>query len=137
MKAVLDTNVFISGVFFTGPPHRVLRLWRDGRLALLASAEILDEYRRVGHRLADTYSGVDIEPFLTLVAVHAEIVQVPELHEPVCDDPTDDKFLACALAGRAKFIVSGDKHLLRVSGYRGISVLKPKAFLDFLGQYGS
>ena len=44
---------------------------------------------------------------------------VPDLREPVCDDPDDDKFLACALASGAKVIVSGDKHLLKVSGYHG------------------
>lgn len=50
--------------------------------------------------------------------------------EPVCDDPDDDKFLACAIASGTKIIVSGDKHLLRVSGYQGIEVLKPKTFID-------
>ena len=55
---------------------------------------------------------------------------VPALSEQVCDDPDDDKFLACALASETKMIVSGDKHLLRVSGYKSIEVLKPKAFVD-------
>ena len=130
MKVVLDTNVFISGVFSTGPPFEILNLWRHKRVRLVASAEILDEYRRVGERLAAKYSGVDVEPFLTLIAVYAELVQAPPIGEPVCEDPTDDKFFACALAARAKLIVSGDKHLLKVSGYRGVTVLRPKAFLD-------
>jgi len=45
-------------------------------------------------------------------------------------DPDDDKFLACALASGAGTIVSGDKHLLSVSGYRGIEVLRPRAFVE-------
>jgi putative PIN family toxin of toxin-antitoxin system len=130
VRVILDTNVFVSGVFFSGAPHDILGLWRDGKLRLVVSAEILDEYRRVGRRLAGSHPGIDLEPFLSLLAVHAEIVQAPSLPEPVCEDPTDDMFLACALAARVRFIVSGDKHLLRVSGHRGVSVVRPRAFID-------
>ncbi len=49
---------------------------------------------------------------------------------PVSADRDDDVFLACALAGGAAVIVSGDRHLLAVSGWRGISVLSPRRFLD-------
>ena len=52
------------------------------------------------------------------------------LKEPVCEYPDDDKFFACALACDGKVIVSGDKHLLRVSGYLDIDVLKPREFVD-------
>ncbi len=52
----------------------------------------------------------------------------------VCDDPDDDKFLAAALAGGADVIVSGDMHLLRVSGYRELTVLTPAQFLRSYGK---
>ena len=51
MRVVLDTNVFISGIFFTGPPFEILNAWRNEQLQLVVSAEILEEYRRVGERL--------------------------------------------------------------------------------------
>lgn len=51
MRVILDTNVFISGVFFGGPPSRILEGWRDGRLKLVLSPEILDEYQRVAAEL--------------------------------------------------------------------------------------
>jgi len=47
MKIVLDTNVFISGVFFSGPPYQILKAWRDGKLQLIVSSEILGEKRYV------------------------------------------------------------------------------------------
>jgi predicted nucleic acid-binding protein len=47
MRIVLDTNVFISGTFFTGPPYQILKAWRDGRVQLLVSPSILDEYQRI------------------------------------------------------------------------------------------
>ena len=130
MRVILDTNVFISGVFFSGPPHRILEAWRDGKIKLVASAEILEEYRRVGRVLGTQFTGIDIEPFLALLAVGAEIVLAPALPERVCDDPDDDKFIACALAGRSKVIVSGDKALQRASGYRAIQIKSPRGFFE-------
>jgi uncharacterized protein len=53
LKVVMDTNVFVSGVFFSGPPYRVLEAWQSGRFELAVSQEILDEYRRVGEILAE------------------------------------------------------------------------------------
>lgn len=134
MRVVLDTNVFVSGVFFAGPPHEILSLWRDGSVRLVISAEILSEYRRVGQRLARSHPGIDLEPFLALLAVHAELVEAPPLPEPVCEDPTVDMFLACALASRTAVIVSGDKHLLRASGHAGLRVLRPRAFVQSLSR---
>ena len=130
MKIILDTNVFVSGVFFSGPPHKILKAWRDDRIAIVASAEIIEEYQRVGEELARQFSGVDLEPFLVLLAMEAEVVIAPPLPEPVCVDSDDDKFFACALAAGCRLIVSGDRHLKDASGYRGIKVKTPRRFVD-------
>jgi len=130
VRVILDTNVVISGVFFTGPPYHILKAWRDGTVHVVVSPEIIGEYQRVGSVLAKQFPGVDIDPILTLFAAAAELIVVPPLPEPVCDDPDDDKFLACALASKTQIIISGDKGLLRVSGYRGIEVIRPRTFVD-------
>jgi uncharacterized protein len=130
MRVILDTNVFISGVFFSGPPYQILKAWRDGKLQLVISPEILEEYQRVGISLAEEFPVIDIGKIIELVTMKAEVVQARSLSEPVCTDPDDDKFIACALAGKSKVIVSGDKHLLYVSGFRAIQVLKPREFTD-------
>jgi hypothetical protein len=67
----LDTNVLISGVFFGGPPGRILGAWREEQVVLVLSAEILDEYLRVGRLIAEAHPGVDLDPFLALLASHA------------------------------------------------------------------
>ena len=54
----------------------------------------------------------------------------PPLDEPVSDDPADDMFLAAAFASHVPIVVSGDRDLLRVSGWRGIAVLTPRQFHD-------
>ena len=130
MRLVVDTNVFISGVFFTGPPHEILNAWRHGKIAMVLSPEILEEYRETGEALASQFPGVDLMPWLKLLATRATVVQAASLEERVCTDPDDDKFLACALAGRTRLIISGDKALLRTSGYRNIAVLTPRKFVD-------
>ena len=134
MKVVLDTNVFVSGVFFNGPPFQILEAWRDGKIQMVISPEILDEYRRVGEILTEEHPAIDLEPILEYVIHNAVVFSAPPLSERVCDDPDDDKFLACALASGSNLVVSGDRHLLKVTGYQNIEVLKPRYFLDkYLG----
>lgn len=130
MRIVLDTNVLISGLFFGGPPFKILEAWRDGQFELVVSPEILEEYYRVGDNLRSRYPEVDIKPVLEFVTINAEIVSPPDLDEPICVDPDDDKFFTCAIAGHCSVIISGDKHLLDKSGFNGISVQKPRDFVD-------
>ncbi len=130
MRIVLDTNVLMSGIFFSGPPYRILQAWRDRKLELAVCLEILAEYRQVADRLRQRYRSIDISTLIDLVAVHSHVVQTAPLPKPVCDDPKDDMFLACALAAGTRIVVSGDRHLLAVSGWAGIQVLRPKAFVD-------
>jgi putative PIN family toxin of toxin-antitoxin system len=129
VKVVLDTNVFISGVIFSGPPYQILSAWRDGKIQLIISQEILCEYRRVGEVFADKFPSIDLQPILDLVTIEAELYDTKDFSEPVCSDPDDDKFLACAIASGSRIIVSGDKHLIKVSGFKGIEVLKPSEFV--------
>ena len=115
MKVILDTNVFVSGVYFSGPPHTILQAWRDGLVHIVISREIFDEYARVGDLLGKRYLGIDLKPILQV---------------RICDDPSDDKFFSCAITSGAHFIISGDNHLLRASGYRNVEVIKPRQFVD-------
>ena len=132
MRVVLDTNVFISGVFFSGPPRRILEAWRDGKLSVAFSVEILEEYQRVGDRLGEKYPSVDLRPFLQLLGVEGKLVDAGELDERVSPDSDDDKFLACALAAGSKLVISGDSDVLEVSGWKGVKVVTPA---EFVSQY--
>jgi putative PIN family toxin of toxin-antitoxin system len=129
VRVVLDTNVLISGVFFGGPPGSVLELWREGAIQIVLSPEIFDEYSRVGARLGETYAGMDVGPFLQLLAAKSDMVRVPPLQEGITDDPDDDKFFACARAAGVELIISGDSHLKNASGWQNIQVVTPAAFV--------
>jgi putative PIN family toxin of toxin-antitoxin system len=130
VKIILDTNVFISGIFFGGPPYQILESWRDGKVNIVLSEEIFAEYQRVANELSKQFKAVDISVFLDLIMVNAKWVEAPELPLSVSSDPDDDKFLSCALASKTKIIVSGDKHLLAVSGYRNIEIIKPSSYIE-------
>lgn len=130
MKVILDTNVIISGIFFTGPPYDILKAWQSKKIQLVISSDIFKEYKRVAELLNDKYKDNDINPILNLIAMNSDIVDSIDLPFSLCEDPSDDKFIACAISGRIKFIVSGDKHLLKLSGYKNINILKPKEFID-------
>ncbi len=132
MRVVLDTNVFVSGIFFGGPPGDVLSAWRDGVIEIVVSREIVTEYVRVGERLSARFPGVDLNPALELLSATVTLVVAPPLPEPACRDADDDKFLACAVAAEVRYVVSGDRDLLAVSPYRGVTVTRPRDFLDLL-----
>jgi putative PIN family toxin of toxin-antitoxin system len=135
MKVVLDTNVFISRIFFSGPPHQILKAWRDGKINLVLSEKIFDEYFRVAEVLSERFTQIQLAPILELLMLEAEFTSAFDLPKPVCTDPDDDKFIECAIAGKAEAIISGDKHLLKVSGYHGIDVMTPREFVDkFIGK---
>ena len=58
MKVVIDANVFVSGVFFTGPPYKILEAWKDGRIQLVTSPVILAEYPEVALKLSEQYQDI-------------------------------------------------------------------------------
>ena len=130
MRIVLDTNVFISGIFFSGPPSKILKAWKDNKIQIVLSKEILTEYQRVAEELSAKYSEIDIFPIIDLLTVYGEVVPTKDLSVSICEDPDDNKFIECAISSNCKLIVSGDKHLLNISGFQEIEVLKPREFID-------
>lgn len=88
-----------------------LSAWAAGKVSLVLSPDILEEYPRVGQELGVQYPDLEValEPILALLAMSATIVDAPRLEVPVSEDPADDMFPAAALASRAQLIVSGDK----------------------------
>ena len=130
MRVILDTNVFISGIFFSGPPSQILKAWSNNKFQLVLSHPILDEYQRVLEELSSKFPSIDISQVIDLVTIHGLFVETRGVSIAVCDDPDDDKFIECAVAGNCEIIISGDKHLLNLSEYRGIAILTPRDFVD-------
>ena len=130
LALVLDTNVFMSAIFFAGLPGKILTAWQDGCVRLVVSKEILREYREVACRLQRDFPAIETAAWFSFMEKNALVVEAPPLPARVCSDPDDDMFLACAKAARATLVCSGDKALLATSGYCGIEVLKPRDFVQ-------
>jgi uncharacterized protein len=130
MRIVLDTNLLMSGIFFGGPPFEILQSWRQSKIKIVLSVPILFEYQRVAERLSARYPSVNVEPIIRLLAIFGELVDTCGLSGTICNDQDDNKFIESAIASQSKLIVSGDKHLLNISGHKGIMVLTPRDFVD-------
>ncbi len=130
MRVVLDTNVLISGIFFSGLPSKILTHWRKGDFIAVISEPIIFEYTRVAEEISKKFPKIDISEILELFIMNSEIIDTSNLGITACEDPDDNKFLECAIAGKCKLIVSGDKHLLKLNPYRDVEILKPREFLD-------
>ena len=131
MRIIVDTNVLASGLFFKGIPFKILQGIKQGKYKTIVSQDIVDEYKRTVDKLADRFPNViNANPQLELIVLSSDICQPPKLTEPVCTDTDDDKFIACAIASKTKIIISGDKHLLDVSGHKGIEVFTPRRFFE-------
>jgi putative PIN family toxin of toxin-antitoxin system len=84
----------------------------------------------MGEVLSEDHPGIHLHPIISYLIQNAEIITAPALSQPVCEDPDDNKFIAAALASNCLIIISGDKHLLKFSGFQGVEILKPREFLD-------
>ncbi|MBU0573133.1 MAG: putative toxin-antitoxin system toxin component, PIN family [Candidatus Margulisbacteria bacterium] len=129
-RAVLDTNVFISALK-KGKLRKILDLWMEDRFDVLVSDKIIKEVFEVLKRPKFNFSSLDIEELGTLIFERARIFNSEETIR-ICDDPDDNKFIECAVAGKANFIVSGDKDLLRIQEYQEIRIIAPSDFIKEL-----
>ena len=132
LKVVIDTNVIISGIFFGGIPSKILEGLSENLYKLVLSEGIINEYKEVVTRILKKHKIASNTPIevLDYLITNAQIIDPKTINTPYCDDPDDIIFLQTAIAAKAKYLVSGDKHLLNVGKYKGGVVLKAKDFIN-------
>ena len=131
MKVVIDTNVFVSS-FLGGKPRQVTNGWLDENFSLCLSADILNEYLRVFDEL-DMLDKNETQDVIQLLEGQYNLLftrSSPNLE--ISDDPTDDKFLECAVELNANHLVTGDSDLLDLGRYGRIDINTPSHFLTLL-----
>lgn len=137
MKVVLDANVFVSALLSKqGAPRQIIAHWREEMFELLLSEELLAELERVLRypKIAQVHhlSPAELEEFLALLRDEARLI-APQQRLDVSPDETDNRYIECAVAGGAEFLVTGDKqHLLPLKEHQGVIILSPTAFLVLL-----
>lgn len=135
MRVVLDTNVLISGLFWKGKAAKILDLAEKGEITICFTEEILDEVTRVLSypRIFKHLQKADlkIEDVLQCLTRQVEFYQDSiQLRNVIREDPADNKFLSCALVSQAKYIISGDHHLLKLKSFVDILIITPAQFLS-------
>jgi putative PIN family toxin of toxin-antitoxin system len=99
IKAILDTNVLISGIFWKGAPFEILKAWQERRFRLAMTLPILYEYHRVLDEMNKKRPIPVLSTILEIIELQSEMVEPVSFAKTVCDDPDDDK-LAPQLANR-------------------------------------
>jgi putative PIN family toxin of toxin-antitoxin system len=130
MRAVLDTNEYISGFVFGGPPRQVLMRAEEGKYELVVSAHIREEVERV---LADKFKW-PVERIALAIDPLWEIAHfvTPQVSIAASRDETDNRILECAIESGAVVIVTNDNDLLVLNPFQGIFILKAHEFLAAL-----
>jgi len=121
-RVVVDTNIMVSA-YLGGALEAVIVAWKAGKFTLIVSDQIASEYFSILKRPKFKIELDELEDFAALILSNAEFV-LPEEHVLVIQaDPSDNKFIEVAIAGKADYIVSGDRHLLDIKEYQSIPVI--------------
>jgi uncharacterized protein len=130
---VLDTNIFISGIFWKGDSYSILGLLNYSIITVTISSEIIAEVYRILSNFKIKMSQEDVDDWIRFIEEKCVIVE-PKEKFFIVEDPTDNKFIDCAVAGNASYIITNDKHLLKIKKFRNISIITPKEFIIIIKQ---
>ena len=134
IRIVLDTNVLVSALLFSGEVGHIISSWKAQKFLPVLSHDTFDEFRRVlaypkfslTPREIDALLQDEVLPFCEVIDIEDDIIGI-------CRDRADDKFLSCAVAAMADYIVSGDKDLLVLGNFRNIPIITVTAFQEKMG----
>ncbi len=134
IKVVLDANLFVSAVLTSkGKPAKIFDLVRAGKIEMITSFPILEEVRMVllypRLKKLHGFSQKEVEKELKKIAGFAKLTTGKLKIEAIKNDPSDDKYLECAMEGEAEFIVSGDHHLKDLKLFQGVRIVSPAEFV--------
>ena len=132
MRAVADSNVYISALNFGGTAEEVIALGRAQTLQLFISPSILTEIGGVLMRKFQ-WSGAGTRQAIAAIQEFARLVQPKETVQLITEDEPDNRILDCAIEAKAEVVITGDEHLRQLKTFRGIPILSPGEFLEAYG----
>ena len=137
LKIVIDTNVFVSATITEkGKPAQILKVWREKKLEVIISPEILKEIGQVifRHKIKKISFWTEKERYQFIEDLARICILTPgslQLKQAV-KHTQDHKFLVAAIEGKADYIVSGDRHLGDLGADKGIKIVSASEFLQIL-----
>ena len=129
LRVVLDTNIFVSSVFWRGNPYKIVQLALDKKIKVITSLEILKELEKVLKRNFEENEDFIIGQ-IDLILEYATVIKTISKINAVKDDPDDDKIVECAIDSKSDYIITGDPHLLRLKEFKEIRIVTAKEFLE-------
>lgn len=134
MKIVLDTNVWLSGIFWDGEASKIIEKLERNNIKILISEDILSEIVNVLNRESKFQKYIlnlklSIEDILRTILSISTLIETETKLDLIKADPKDNIILESALDGKVDYIVSYDNHLLNMIEFRGIKIISPGEFL--------
>ncbi len=131
IRIAIDTNIMVAAMMKpTGASRKILDMWVEGRLSLLVTRQIRREYLNI---LSQRWVKSDwVAEFNGRIDDHAEMVVPEERIRVITEDPSDNMFLECAVAGKADYIITSDRHLLPLKRFGGTEIVTPTRFLKLV-----
>ena len=127
MNIVIDTNIFISAIFWDKIPLKTIKHIFDSNYKIYVSTDILHEYFRVIEKIAKNNFNL-INKWKSTILINTNLIE-PSIKFDICRDKKDNMFLDCAYSCQAKFIISGDDDLLSLKVISDIQIIQPQTFL--------
>lgn len=134
MRVVLDTNIFISGIFWEGNYcSKIIDAWRSGKIMIVSSSETVQEFIETMNDFKIKMPEEMIQEWKRRIAENSIRVMPTEKLDIVKNDPKDNKFFEAAVAGKAQYIISQDKkHVLIIPEFRRIKTIHPEEFMKLI-----
>ena len=132
MTVVIDTNVVLSAILFGGKPKQVLEMALSGSIQLAISESLVIELQGVLQRPKFELSAQLVQTIVSEYASIASWIEPSEHFKVVVDDPSDNYFIDCAVAAKADYLITGDRHLLNLGTFKMIKIVSVDTFIDIL-----
>ena len=130
---VLDSNIYISSTFWDGGPYIIAKKAIKQDIIVFISSHIIGEVRNVLRRDFNLPMQ-EIDDIVDSFVYFTHMIEPKEKFDIIKEDPPDNRILECAVASKATFIISYNKHLLVMKDFRGIKIVTPKQFLDLINK---
>lgn len=138
MKITIDTNILVSSTFWSGDSDRILDKAEKREIELVLSEDIISEflkvldYEEIQSKIQN--KNLEMRRSIEKIASISTIVEPKQKLYVIKDDPDDNIILECAIEGSVDYIVSNDKHLLKLGEFQGIKIVKPDEFLNIINK---
>jgi len=137
MNIVIDANIFISSFIGKGNPRTVVDRVADTKDTLFITDEILAEVDSVFRKRKFHLTEEIIQYRMTRIkriGTKIKVAASERVTDGGCRDKTDNKYLECAVAAKADYVISGDIHLRELKEYRGIKIVNPAEYLEIVNE---